>query len=260
MEWRRFFGGATGTFIFFRTAVFSQRNKQEETLAPPETSLRQEQRSEQGQDAVKPSQGVSDKKGVGPNGKIRLFGTLELLTKTGEMPKWDAVLDKERKHPGFVDDRTFRSAETWKTIKARLEGLSTPEQIREVNKLLNRWPYRTDMEVWGLEDYWAAPVDFFKKSGDCEDFAIAKYFALRNLGFPQSALRIVVIQDTLRNVAHAVCVVYADGDAWVLDSLSNVVLPHTRLMHYQPRFSLNEAHRWAHIVPGRTATRERERQ
>ncbi len=189
---------------------------------------------------------------------IRLFGTLEMRSKIGKMPKWTSVLEKERAHPGFTDDRVFPGQGTWKTIKAKLAKMPPAEQLRAVNALINRWPYRTDMDVWGVMDYWEAPVDFFQKSGDCEDFAIAKYFALRDLGFPASKMRIVVLRDTLRNLEHAVTVVYQDGDAWVLDNLSNAVLSHKRLSHYRPQFSVNEEYRWAHLTPGgsaRTKTR-----
>ena len=83
----------------------------------------------------------------------------------------------------------------------------------------------------------------------CEDFAIAKYFALCDLGFPASQMRIVVLKDTLRNLDHAVTAVYLDGDAWILDNLSNAVLSHKRLSHYRPQFSVNEEYRWAHLTP-----------
>ncbi len=203
-----------------------------------------------------PQASSSGDKGGGKS--VRLFGTLEMRSKIGNMPKWTSVLEKERAHPGFTDDRVFPGQGTWKTIKAKLAKMSPIEQLRAVNKLINSWPYRTDMDVWGVMDYWEAPVDFFRKSGDCEDFAIAKYFALRNLGFPASKMRIVVLKDTLRNLEHAVTVVYLDGDAWVLDNLSNAVLSHKRLSHYRPQFSVNEEYRWAHLTPGgsaRTKTR-----
>ncbi len=180
---------------------------------------------------------------------IRLFGTLEMRTRIGNLPKWTAVLDKQRADPGYTDDRTFPGQGTWKGIRRRLAQASVLEKARAVNALINKWPYRTDMEVWGVMDYWAAPVEFFQKSGDCEDFSIAKYFALRALGVPASQMRIVVLKDTLRNLDHAVAVVYADGDAWVLDNLSNAVLSHRRYSHYRPQFSVNEAFRWAHLYP-----------
>ena len=186
---------------------------------------------------------------AGEGGPIRLFGTLEMRSKIGKMPKWTSVLEKERKNPGYVANRQFPGQGAWKDIKAKLSGMSPLEQVKAVNVLINRWPYRTDMDVWGVMDYWETPVEFFQKSGDCEDFAIAKYFALRDLGFPASQMRIVVLKDTLRNLDHAVTAVYLDGDAWILDNLSNAVLSHKRLSHYRPQFSVNEEYRWAHLTP-----------
>ena len=103
------------------------------------------------------------------------------------------------------------------------------------------------MVNWGKPDYWAVPAQFLKKSGDCEDYAIAKYFTLKELGFPPGDMRIVVLRDTIRNLAHAVLVVYLDGEAYVLDNLSNVVQPHSRLRNYDPQYSVNENGRWTHI-------------
>ena len=71
--------------------------------------------------------------------------------------------------------------------------------------------------MYGRHGLLGDAVEFFKV-GDCEDFAIAKYFALRDLGFPASQMRIVVLKDTLRNLDHAVTAVYLDGDAWILDN------------------------------------------
>lgn len=128
----------------------------------------------------------------GEGGPIRLFGTLEMRSKIGKMPKWTSVLEKERKNPGYVANRQFPGQGAWKDIKAKLSGMSPLEQVKAVNVLINRWPYRTDMDVWGVMDYWETPVEFFQKSGDCEDFAIAKYFALRDPGlsrFPDADCR-----------------------------------------------------------------------
>lgn len=223
-------------------SLLSRRSREAVSSASPAPSPAARQTAA----APKPAGG----KGVEGGKGIRLFGTLELRSKIGNMPKWTAVLEKERAHPGFVGDRVFPGMGPWKAIREKFLKLPSYEQLKAVNALINRWPYRTDMDVWGVMDYWAAPVDFFKKSGDCEDFAIAKYFALRNLGFPASQMRLVVLKDTLRNLDHAVVVVYLDGEAWVLDNLSNAVLSHRRLSHYKPQLSLNEESRWAHLKPG----------
>jgi predicted transglutaminase-like cysteine proteinase len=85
------------------------------------------------------------------------------------------------------------------------------------------------------------------KSGDCEDYAITKYYALRDLGIPASDMRIAVVEDTIRSLGHAVLVVFGDGTAFVLDNVSNVIMEHSRLTHYRPQYSVNEEFRWAHV-------------
>jgi len=126
--------------------------------------------------------------------------------------------------------------------------MSRSEKIRAVNEFFNRWPYKEDTEVYGLSEYWATPTEFMARSGDCEDFAIAKYFALRELGFKNDEMRIVILMDQIRNIGHAVLAIYNDNnETLVLDSLSNLIVPHDRYKHYLPQYSMNETTRWAHL-------------
>jgi predicted transglutaminase-like cysteine proteinase len=65
---------------------------------------------------------------------------------------------------------------------------------------------------------------------------------------PADRLRLVVLKDTLRDVAHAVLAVRDDeGQSWILDNVTNAVLRHDRLGHYIPYYSVNEEARWAHV-------------
>ena len=119
--------------------------------------------------------------------------------------------------------------------------------LRYVNAFWNTWPYKEDIANWHKQDYWAIPAEFLKKSGDCEDYSIIKYFTLKELGIPPEKMRIVVVRDTVRNFAHAILAVYLNGDVYILDNLSNTVLSHTRLRQYMPQYSVNEFSRWAHL-------------
>ncbi len=188
---------------------------------------------------------------------IRLFKTIEFRGPLKNLPKWDRVLGVDRKNPGLIPERALGGRNAlWGELRSEWRGLSTMDKLRNVNSLFNQWPYRLDSEVWGVVDYWAAPVEFLRKSGDCEDYAITKYFALKQLGVPASDMRIVILLDSIRRLAHAILVVYTGGDAYVLDNLSNVVLSHQRYGHYVPQYSINEEHRWAHIpVRGGPGTR-----
>ena len=181
--------------------------------------------------------------------KIQLFGTVEFRRPLNTLPSWLSVLDRNEKNPIFTPGSKLNAGTTWDELKAKAEKLSRLEQLKLVNSFWNKWPYREDREVYKKDDYWAAPYEFRKNSGDCEDYSIAKYFTLRALGFDVDDMRIVVLMETIRNIAHAVLVVYLDGDAYVLDNLSSNVLSHSRYRNYVPQFSVNEKDRWAHVKP-----------
>ncbi len=180
-------------------------------------------------------------------GKIQLFNTVEFKRPLSSLPAWVRLLERNTQNSIFVDGKSFTKSATWDTFKKGAEGKTGLDLLRYVHTFWNKFPYREDMLNWGVEDYWAIPEEFLKKSGDCEDYSIIKYFSLRQLGIPADKMRIVVLRDTVRNLAHAVLVVYMDNDAYVLDNLSSAVLSHTRFKHYQPQYSVNELGRWAHL-------------
>ena len=178
---------------------------------------------------------------------VRLFGTVEFRRPLDTLPGWLDVLARNSREPVFQPDRKLLKGQRWQELKSSAQDLPIMEKLRLVNKFWNQSPYREDMENWGREDYWAIPGQFIKKSGDCEDYAIAKYFTLKELGVDPHSMRIVVLRDTIRNLAHAVLAVYVNGDAYILDNVTNIVLSHKRIRNYQPQFSVNESGRWSHI-------------
>ena len=114
------------------------------------------------------------------------------------------------------------------------------DQLQAVNRFLNDWRYKPDDQNYGQRDYWATPLEFLRRSGDCEDYAIAKYVTLRQLGFAPEQLRLVVVQDVVRDLAHAVLAVYLDEQVYILDNLTKAVLPQERIGQYVPYYSINE--------------------
>ncbi|MBQ7617733.1 MAG: transglutaminase-like cysteine peptidase, partial [Desulfovibrio sp.] len=186
-------------------------------------------------------------------GKVLLFKTVEFKRPLNSLPAWLKLLEKNKNNSIFRSGQKFNQNTTWDSFKAACQGKKGLELLRYVHNFWNKWPYREDLLNWGQQDYWATPAEFLKKSGDCEDYAIIKYFTLKELGVPPEKMRIVVLRDTVRNLAHAVLVVYLDQEAYVLDNLSNAVLSHSRFSHYLPQYSVNELGRWAH-VKGRPLT------
>ena len=177
----------------------------------------------------------------------RLFGTVEFQMDLKKQQNWLSALERNRKNPIFFDAKRFNSSTLWKDLKERASGRPLPEKLNIVNKFWNLWPYRTDQEVYGKPDYWAAPYQFLSKSGDCEDYCIVKYFTLKELGVPIDDMRIVVVKETIRNIGHAVLAVYSGDRIYILDNLSEAVRPAERVRNYVPQFSVNEKHRWVHI-------------
>lgn len=192
-----------------------------------------------------------------PGARPRLFNSLEFRGASLEaLPQWLKVLakisDERRIYAACDADITtcpYPAMAAWRAKIRALQGVEPQRQLQELNQFLNRWTFREDREAYGVEDYWAAPLEFLRQSGDCEDYAIAKYVSLRALGFSAESLRIVVVRDTLRNVVHAVVAVYLGEQIFVMDSLFDAVLPHELISFYAPQYSINETTRWAHVIP-----------
>ena len=184
---------------------------------------------------------------------IRLFGTVAFRGNFNALPKWKRVLAKAESQVHALNacvpgqKGCPPGAASWQRIIRQARGLPVFERLKTVNAFFNKWPYRLDQDAYGTSDWWATPQEFLKLSGDCEDFAITKYYALRELGFSAEDMRIVVLQDRIRGIAHAILAVFVDTEAYVLDNVSSVVFAHSKYRHYVPYYSLNEKYRWSHI-------------
>ena len=139
----------------------------------------------------------------------------------------------------------------WQQLLITLRNADEQTQLRAVNLFFNtQLHYAEDSEVWHSVDYWATPVESLRKGeADCEDYAIAKYFTLRQLGVPEEKLRITYVKALSYNRAHMVLTWYAAPDAipLVLDSLTNTISPATQRTDLLPVYSFNNSGLW---LPG----------
>jgi len=100
----------------------------------------------------------------------------------------------------------------------------------------------TDREQHGVDDLWATPLmTFSSRSGDCEDYAIAKYVALREAGIPESDLRLVVVRDNAVNDYHAVAAVRDNGGWLILDNRRLVIRHDVDIAEFNPLFTIGDA-------------------
>jgi predicted transglutaminase-like cysteine proteinase len=136
---------------------------------------------------------------------------------------------------GFVRGEAGRSGQS----RASEAGLLGP-----VNDFFNRVPSVEDRLVWGVEDYWATPSETLSVNGaDCEDYAIAKYFTLKELGIPVARLRFVYARTWWsRDSAHLVLAYYPTPGAepLILDNLQGGIEPASNRPDLTPVFTFND--------------------
>jgi len=118
-----------------------------------------------------------------------------------------------------------------------------------VNNLANRVDYLSDQQNWGVPDYWATPAEFVSKgAGDCEDYVIAKYYALRTLGVDGNKLRLIYARAFFQGqlVPHMVLAWYRSPDAepLLLDNIDPRLLPASQRPDLSPVYGFNEEGLW----------------
>jgi predicted transglutaminase-like cysteine proteinase len=185
-----------------------------------------------------------------------LFNTIEYRTNDLDaLPKWKATLSRIAKEQTHYADSRSKAVRAWQAMIRGQKGKSQVEQLRSVNRFINQWRYRSDSYNYQTSDYWASPAEFFSRSGDCEDYAIAKYVTLRQMGFRADQLRLVVVKDLVRDLAHAILAAYVDGDIFILDNVNGKVRLQAEVAEYAPYYSVNEQARWAHAAaPAKVAS------
>lgn len=138
--------------------------------------------------------------------------------------------------------------DAWQRLLATQKQVNEGEKLKVVNQFFNHQVrYQEDIDLWREVDYWATPVQaLWKGAGDCEDYAIAKYFSLRHLGVPAEKLRITYVKALRQNRAHMVLTYYPTPNAvpWVLDSLMDPILPASQRSDLLPVYAFNGEGLW----------------
>ncbi|PTS85737.1 hypothetical protein DBR00_08225 [Pseudomonas sp. HMWF032] len=116
-------------------------------------------------------------------------------------------------------------------------------QLERVNHFINRSvSFVSDQQAWGADDYWATPAQTLSLGkGDCEDFAIAKYFSLVRMGVPSEKLRLTFVKAIQQNQAHMVLAYYpsASAEPLILDNLDPRIRPASERNDLLPVYSFN---------------------
>lgn len=162
---------------------------------------------------------------------------------------------------GFrIDRELLKQAETkcgkdavmrllaWEDLIHKDKSTSDLEKLKKVNHFFNSMIlFVSDIDLWGIQDYWATPYEFLcKKAGDCEDFAIAKYFSLKAMGMAEEKLNIMYVKAIQLGQAHMVLAYYSEPGAepLILDNLIDVISPGSKRPDLMPVFGFNGSGLW----------------
>lgn len=157
---------------------------------------------------------------------------------------WDfgLILQKAEQRYGNLGLAKGR-IEAWDELINSNLGKSESELLQATNRFFNRQlRFVDDSQNWRQNDYWASPIEaLVKGAGDCEDYAIAKYFTLRRLGVPSEKLRITYVKALRYNQAHMVLTYYATPSAMplVLDNLISEIRPASQRKDLLPVYAFN---------------------
>jgi predicted transglutaminase-like cysteine proteinase len=138
----------------------------------------------------------------------------------------------------------------WEQMLGESRNINEQEKLRTVNNFFNRRvAFDDDITIWGQSDYWATPMESIGKGrADCEDFSIAKYYSLIEIGVPVNKLRLVYVKAQLNGSlqAHMVLAYYSSpsADPVILDNLVSDIRPASRRGDLSPIFSFNSAGLW----------------
>lgn len=114
-------------------------------------------------------------------------------------------------------------------------------RIGEINRAINlAIRPEDDRARYGVADIWTTPLmTFALGAGDCEDYAIAKYVALRAAGIAPDDLRIVIVHNPALRQDHAVTAARVDGEWLILDNRHMLMLSDKQLTTMVPLVTLD---------------------
>src|SRR6266403_2743417 len=154
-----------------------------------------------------------------------------------DMAKEQAVLDRCRTDAESCPSYAAQFLQLIDVVKSKSGRARLDETNRGVNAAIR---YVSDLAQYGEIDRWSAPLATFATAkGDCEDYAIAKYVALREAGFPETELRVVLVRDRAVRQDHAVLAAHLDDHWLILDNRRSELIADTDASSFTPLFAIN---------------------
>ena len=143
------------------------------------------------------------------------------------------------------------NADHWLSFVESARDLEEFDLFLAVNSFINNEVrFQSDSSLAAVLDDWVTPASLVNGArGDCEDFALAKFWMLEMLGIDRSDLYVVVVQDEAVHLPHAYLAVRSGGEIWLLDSRTNRPLLPEELEGIVPVVTIGHAAAYLHGRP-----------
>jgi predicted transglutaminase-like cysteine proteinase len=190
----------------------------------------------------------------------------EWLGTAQALPAWSTTLDRQQAEQPTIErclaDEATCTAGTrgLRYVLSKAADLDRERQVRLVNRYINQRRYRVDRArnvpsaaqgTITARSHWMTLLEFLRRGGDCEDFATAKYFMLRQLGVPADELRVLITYDRRARDHHAVLAYrHTSNVTWLLESDNTIKKGSHR--GYRFEFAVNENGIWDHAEKSET--------
>lgn len=151
----------------------------------------------------------------------------------------DEIIKKVDEKYGLFAEKRFESL---RQLILGLQGANDMKKLEEVNNFFNNVSYSSDKDTYGITDYWATPFEFLAHGeGDCEDYAIAKYFSLIHLGIPANKMFITYVNVEGYSQAHMVLTFFDNPNAepYILDNFKTELLSASKRTDLKPIYYFN---------------------
>jgi predicted transglutaminase-like cysteine proteinase len=181
---------------------------------------------------------------------ILLISTALLHAETSSQLDEPKIINALYSHYG---ERAAKRGQAWFDMMKESDHLTASEKIQNVNDFFNLLHFVDDIKLWGDKNYWATPIEFIgANGGDCEDFAIAKYFTLLELGIADQKMRIMMVKALTLNQYHMVVAYYKTPSSVpeILDNIDGKIKLASQRTDLVPIYSFNGKQLWLNKVKG----------
>jgi predicted transglutaminase-like cysteine proteinase len=178
------------------------------------------------------------------------FGLITVPVASGEvLTKWSGV-EADIQAENNILSRCRVSAELCPVAARRFLAIVEQGQARTgrarigiINRAINlAIRPMSDLAQWGVIDRWSTPLATLTTGlGDCEDYAIAKYVALKAAGVAADEVKLVIVRDLAVGGEHAVAAVRIDDHWIILDNRRLILVDDSQMRQIVPLFVLDQS-------------------